>query len=138
MKYDENSDEELSESELIKLLKQEMGLNIDEVEIHLYLLDKNGNGSVSFDEFKSWYQSHENLRFVRDGTRFALVKSAIEMFKRYDVDGSFSLDREELKAVIREFNGNPALVDSAMEQLDTDHNGKVSFQEFLTWLNWIP
>merc|ERR1712183_551540 len=138
MKYDENSDDELNEKEFVCLMKNEMGLDTDQVEVYLYLLDKNGSGTISFTEFKQWYDSNENLKFIRDDSRFSIMKSAIDLFKRYDADGSFALDRDELQTVIAEFGGNRMLVDDAMMQLDTDQDGKVSFQEFLKWLNWIP
>ena len=67
-----------------------------------------------------------------------MIRNAIELFKRFDVDQSFGLDRCELEKVILEFGGDPSSVETAFQQLDTDGNGKISFQEFLRWLNWLP
>ena len=66
------------------------------------------------------------------------MKNAIELFKKFDTDNNFSLDTDELQKVIVAFGGNPGSVHSAKEQLDTDGNGKISFPEFLKWLNWVP
>ena len=137
-KYDENNDGQLNEKELMNLLCNEMGLTLDEVEIYSYLLDKDGNGLISFDEFKEWYNSDEELKTVRDNSRYQIIKNAIELFKKFDVDQSYALDREELQKVILEFGGDPKSVDEALRQLDADNNGKISFQEFLKWLNWVP
>ena len=65
-----------------------------------------------------------------------MIRNAIELFKRFDVDQSFALDRCELEKVILEFGGDVGSVETAFQQLDTD--GKISFQEFLRWLNWLP
>ena len=85
-KYDENDDQQLSDKELNNLLCNEMGLTFDEAEIYIYLLDKDGNGLISFDEFKQWYKSDDELKTVRDHSRFQVIKNAIELFKQYDVD----------------------------------------------------
>ena len=29
-------------------------------------------------------------------------------------------------------------LDSALQSLDTSGDGKISFSEFLNWLNWLP
>ena len=56
--------------ELTSLLCDEMGLSYEEAEIYIYLLDKNGNGLISFDEFRKWYSSEEELKSVRDHSRY--------------------------------------------------------------------
>lgn len=138
LKYDENQDEALNENELTNLFKNDFGLTTDEAEIYLYLLDDNGDGKISFEEFKKWFDSDENLKCIHDDSRFTIIRSAIELFKRFDTDRNFSLDRDELRNVIQEFGGNPDTVGTAFEQLDVDHDGRISFREFLRWLNWIP
>ena len=85
-KYDENGDEQLNEKELVNLLCNEMGLTLDEVEMYIYLVDKSGDGLISFEEFKEWYNSDEELRAVRENSRYQIIKNAIELFKRFDVD----------------------------------------------------
>ena len=71
-KYDANHDGTLNESEFHNLLVDDLGLTSDAVEIYQYLLDKNGDGAVSYDELKIWFHSEENLVNVSNDSRFEI------------------------------------------------------------------
>ena len=61
------------------------------------------------------------------------------MFKKYDVDNNLAIDKKEFKKLFQESGGKGSKTEKrAMKELDTDKNNKVSFQEFLDWLNWTP
>ena len=62
----------LTEGELMLLLKTEMALTTDEIEVYFLLMDKNGDTTISFDELKAWYASEESLKTVRDHSRYLL------------------------------------------------------------------
>ena len=55
------------------------------------------------------------------------------MFNRYDLDGNGRIDREELRAALRE--SSPGIpddaLDGAMAALDDDGNGSLDLAEFL-------
>lgn len=59
-----------------------------------------------------------------------------EAFRRYDTDGSGSIDREELKEVLEslgdELNANE--IDTILEEADTDGDGAIDYQEFCTMM----
>lgn len=137
-KYDLNRDGALSRKELEILLKEDLGLEEDQCEVYVYILDKDGDSCISYEEFHFWLRSKEKLKNVTDNGRFVILRKAIEMFKQYDRDSNFSLDREEVKSLLVNSGGMVENIDTALKELDVDHNGHVSFQEFLTWLNWIP
>lgn len=58
---------------------------------------------------------------------WTLKDEAIRVFKLGDADNNGALDMEELKDMLR----NPQYVETAMENLDTDMNGKISMREWL-------
>lgn len=110
----------------------------DQCEVYVYILDKDGDSCISYEEFHFWLRSKEKLKNVTDKGRFVILQKAIEMFKYYDQNSNFSLDREEVKKLLVNSGGQIENIDNALLELDVDNNGQVSFQEFLKWLNWIP
>ena len=58
-----------------------------------------------------------------------------EIFGHYDKDKSGSIDPTELLVLLRALGDEPTADDLAMalEALDLDHNGQISFAEFVTW-----
>ena len=62
----------------------------------------------------------------------------MDLFRRYDTDNSQALDRKEFCKLFIDVGGKEQNLDGALKELDRDGNGRISFQEFLRWLNWIP
>jgi len=60
------------------------------------------------------------------------------MFKSFDTDDSDTLDKTQFKNLITAIGY--ANVDSGklFKELDSHRNGKLSFVEFMKWLNWVP
>ncbi|KAK3098665.1 hypothetical protein FSP39_021751 [Pinctada imbricata] len=138
MKYDIDGNGKLDRNELTSLLKDDLGLTDSQVEAYYLLLDKDGDAKISFDELVSWLKSGERFKNIQDKTRYHRLQKAVKMFKKYDTDGSHSLDREEFKKLFCDCGGKAKKLDAAFASMDEDGNGKIAFQEFLKWLNWIP
>lgn len=138
LKYDKDGNGQLSKTELEVLFKNDLGFNKEQSEAYALLLDKDGNGEVSFEEFNSWLKSGEKFQNINDKSRYHRLKKAVDLFKKFDVDNSQALDRDEFKKLFKEVGGKPNKLDAALAELDRDGNNKISFQEFLRWLNWIP
>ena len=138
LKYDTDNSGHLGCNELKTFFKDDLALTEDQAQMYALLLDRDGNANVSFEEFKNWMRSGEYLQSVNDKSRYSVIKQAVDMFKQYDVDGSQALDREEFEKVMLDCGGKPEIVDSALQVLDCDGNGKISFLEYLKWLNWVP
>lgn len=136
-KYDSDGSGNLSISELPQLLQNDLGLSQEEAETYSLLVDKDASGKLSFDEFRAWLNSGEKFKNVNDASRFHLMHKAVEMFQKYDLDRSGGLDRNEFLKLHVEMGGQAQYVDSALNALDKDGNTKISFYEFLKWLNWI-
>ncbi|XP_066933976.1 calmodulin-like protein [Clytia hemisphaerica] len=137
-KYDEDKSGQLSQSELAVLFKEDLGFDDQQSEAYALLLDKDGNGEVSFHEFTSWLKSGEKLQNITDKSRYNLLVKAVDFFNRYDKDRSQALDPEEFKKLFLEMGGQEVHLEGALKEMDKDKNGIVSFPEFLRWLNWIP
>ena len=137
-KYDVNHDGQLSREELLVLFQDDLGLDDQQCEIYMYILDRDGDDSVSWDEFLFWMRSKERLQNVTDKVRYQLIRQALDLFQSYDKDHNFALDKNELKTVLINSGGRVENIETALQELDKDHNGNVSFLEFLSWLNWIP
>ncbi|EDO48530.1 predicted protein, partial [Nematostella vectensis] len=128
-KYDKDGSGRLQKTEMMELLKVDLGLDDKQAETFLLLVDKDGSGSVSFDEFYTWIHDKNTLQNIDDKSRYHKIRKAIEMFKKYDKDASGSIDREEFKQLMHE-TGNKVNIDKALKKLDKDGNGQISFTEF--------
>lgn len=137
-KYDHERNGKLDKSELKDLLEGDLGLSPEQACIYMLLLDQSGEHSVSFEEFFNWLRSGERFQNINDKSRFGKLCQAVEMFKSFDTDNSDTLDKTQFKNLLTAIGY--ANVDSGklFKQLDSHHNGKLSFVEFMKWLNWVP
>lgn len=69
-----------------------------------------------------------------DDDRLAELK---EIFSHFDKDKSNSIEAIELLKLMRALGEDPTADELAiaMEALDVDHNGTISFDEFVEWWN---
>eukprot|EP00941_MAST-03F_sp_MAST-3F-sp1_P003921 g3921.t1 len=97
-------------------------------------MDPNGDGSVTFDEFKSWYFREHPMTQEHVEMKIKFV------FDQIDEDGSGELDKEEVKQLCEKmgekmtsfFKGAKAL-DHAFALMDPNNDGTVTFEEFRDW-----
>lgn len=137
-KYDLERNGKLDRSELKDLLEGDLGLSPEQSCIYTLLLDQTGEHSVSFEEFFNWLRSGERFQNINDKSRFGTLCQAVEMFKSYDTDNSDTLDKEQFQNLIVSIGYPNADSDELFHKLDSHHNGKLSFVEFMKWLNWLP
>lgn len=138
-KYDTDGNGYLDKDELYTLLEDDLGLTQEQCELYHHLLDKNGDGLVSYEEFSVWFHSGENFKAITDKTRYYYLHTAIVMFKKYDEDNNLAIDEKEFHKLYIDLGQLMNLEEhEAMSQIDVDRNGRISFQEFLKWLNWVP
>ena len=140
-KYDVDGNGCLGKDEMLTMLRDDLGCKPDQAQACIFMVDKDGSGELSFDEFILWFRSEEGFKNIDNSSRYHTIKKAIELFKQYDKDGNGTIDREEFKELFKQFkqsNADDSQLDSALQALDTSGDGKISFPEFLTWLNWLP
>lgn len=136
-KYDTDNNGVLTKKELVRFLKEDLGLSTEQINVYTLILDKDGNQMITFDEFFSWIRSGENFQLINDHSRYSLVCKAVDLFKEFDIDKSETIDREELKKLLQSLGHKNIDVDKALSELDQNGDGVISFWEFLQWLNWI-
>lgn len=138
-KYDTDDSKSLGKREMLRLLKEDLGFEDDRAQACILMVDKDGCGEISFDEFILWIRTEKGFENIDDNSRFYIIQKAIELFKQYDKDGNDTIDREEFKKLMMSLNvSDDEKVDNALQALDKGGDGKISFTEFLAWLNWLP
>lgn len=137
-KYDTKRDGKLDEKEMKFFLEEIMGLDLHQSEIYFFLLDKDGDLEVSYGEFKDWLRSGERFQRLDNHPKFERVCRAFQYFKSFDTDDSGTLDREQFEAMMKYLGYHNQDMDKAFAKMDIHNNGKISFWEFMIWLNWAP
>lgn len=137
-KYDTKRDGKLDEREMKFFLEEIMGMDLHQSEIYFFLLDKDGDLEVSYGEFKDWLRSGERFQRLDNHPKFERVSRAFQYFKSFDTDDSGTLDREQFEAMMKYLGYHNQDMDKAFAKMDIHHNGKISFWEFMIWLNWAP
>lgn len=138
-KYDTDGSGRLGKKEVLTLLKDDLGLKEDQAQAQYMLMDKDGGGDMSFDELRVWLRSGQGFSNIDNSSRYYVLQKAIAEFKKYDKDGNGTIDKEEFKSLMRSLGySDESQFDNAMRGLDTSGDGKISFTEFLAWLNWLP
>jgi len=103
-------------------------------------LDVNGDGKISWDEFRGWYSRvHANFK---KGTKEEATFEGKALFRAYDRNHSGSLDAREFATFLHDLYqslGRPlpttAEVQETMKAVDTNGSGKIEAQEFHKW--WV-
>lgn len=136
-KYDVTYDGGLSKDELIVLMENDLGLTLEQIEVPFWLEYKNGKDKLQFDEFRECLEQGIKVTRISPDSRYSFMVSAIEMFRGYDTDRNKILDVAEFTQLHANCGGNPDHVIAALNILDRDGNGGISFYEFKKWLNWV-
>ncbi|XP_796620.1 calmodulin [Strongylocentrotus purpuratus] len=125
--FDKNGDGTITCAELGEVMKS-VGQNVPEAELKelIKLVDLDGNGSVSFQEFLTVI-----VKALQD-----LEKEIRAAFKTMDKDGSGSLSHAEVKQVFADFGEklSDKDVDALIKEADTDKDGTVNYEEFVAML----
>ncbi|XP_020892341.1 putative calmodulin-like protein 6 [Exaiptasia diaphana] len=132
----------VDQAALTSLIKNEFKGDIDvdenQIETILMLLDQEGNRSVTFDQFYKWYCRDDKLEAVKNDFTCRLIQKAVQTFKTFDKNDNGTIERDELQHLLKSLSFDAKRQQNAFETLDKDKNGKISFPEFLSWLNLLP
>ncbi|XP_074656147.1 calmodulin-alpha-like [Tubulanus polymorphus] len=124
--FDRDGDGNISVTELGTALRA-LGQNPTEAEIRAMVqqADKDGNGSIEFDEFLN-LMSRKYME-VADEER-----EMREAFKVFDRDGNGYIDANELRTVMTQIGEKltDAEVEEMIREADRDGDGRVNYDEF--------
>ena len=119
---DENGDGRITKNELIKGFKIH-NLNIknpeEEVEKLFLSIDTDNNGYLEYEEFTRVLINKRNL-MTEEILKFS--------FKFFDKDGNGEITESELEGIFGKRNSDK--LEKLVEEVDTDKNGKITFNEF--------
>ncbi|KAH3748475.1 hypothetical protein DPMN_182921 [Dreissena polymorpha] len=128
--FDRNGDKTISIEELRMGLKS-MGTTFTYKEAMLAAktIDKDKNGKIDITEFKEYIRQQFKKQDISTQAR--------EAFRVFDRDGNGSIDRKELKYAMKLLGEKLSEMDVSemITEADTNGDGKISFEEFLTLWN---
>jgi len=100
--------------------------NDEELEDMIRAVDLNGDGEIDFEEFISL------MRLRMDERQRDPEEDLRDAFNMFDADRSGYIDRDEVRALMKKLAQTLTEdeIDAIMEEVDTDGDGEISFQEF--------
>ena len=146
-KYDNDNSNSINMSELRNLFV-DMCINFSDdnlIAIQMYM-DKDSDGKISFDEFFNYWcvivsNDEEMLNNPENSVRLYRLTYAANLFRNTDTSGNRQISKEEFLPFYRQlynnYSANMAEVENALQYIDTDKSGSLSFQELINWLKWL-
>jgi Ca2+-binding EF-hand superfamily protein len=110
----------------LQQVMRKLGQNPSEADLieMINSVDDNGDNEIDFEEFLILMKSRIGERDPEKELRDA--------FAVFDTDGSGSIDRKELKRLMKKLGQalTEAELDAMMDEVDTNGDGEISFEEF--------
>eukprot|EP00005_Dracoamoeba_jomungandri_P003165 CAMPEP_0174250664 /NCGR_PEP_ID=MMETSP0439-20130205/770_1 /TAXON_ID=0 /ORGANISM="Stereomyxa ramosa, Strain Chinc5" /LENGTH=169 /DNA_ID=CAMNT_0015330795 /DNA_START=8 /DNA_END=514 /DNA_ORIENTATION=+ len=137
-KYDQDRSGSIDYDEFA-LCCREMGHRLTDTELQLAVkkIDTDGDGSISYDEWLNFWKTDDRFAKLRlSNGELETLNHCVSMFDKFDEDGSGTIDRDEFAAlhqILLEEGLTTLDVNRCMEDLDSDGNGEISFNEFVEW-----
>eukprot|EP01116_Phalansterium_solitarium_P024654 TRINITY_DN9088_c0_g1_i2.p1 TRINITY_DN9088_c0_g1~~TRINITY_DN9088_c0_g1_i2.p1 ORF type:complete len:304 (-),score=87.92 TRINITY_DN9088_c0_g1_i2:26-937(-) len=138
-KYDKDGTGTMSLQELQDFC-YDLGVHLsdDELVTAMQVLDADRSGSISYEEFMKWWKIVNNKHHLKLNTfqKVAVAKAA-QMFRKFDRDNSGDLDLHEFEKLHTKMMGIKLTrreLDRWMKVLDSDRDGRISFNEYVSWL----
>eukprot|EP00933_Yihiella_yeosuensis_P054483 TRINITY_DN52949_c0_g1_i1.p1 TRINITY_DN52949_c0_g1~~TRINITY_DN52949_c0_g1_i1.p1 ORF type:complete len:231 (-),score=46.91 TRINITY_DN52949_c0_g1_i1:216-908(-) len=112
------------------------------IEATMRAVDTNRDGTISFEEFSSWLQEDAQAALADSlSEEIGSQKGALKaVFRIFDTDDSGDISGRELKMLLERVcpQVRSKDVNTILGLMDTDHNGTISFQEFVEFLYAEP
>ncbi|XP_062098299.1 calcium-dependent protein kinase 29-like [Humulus lupulus] len=105
-----------------------LGSKLSEAEIQQLMeaADVDRNGTVDYEEFIT--ATMHRHRLERDGNLY-------KAFQFFDKDGNGYVTREELRQAMTQYDmGDEATIDEILDDVDTNKDGKITFEEFVAMM----
>eukprot|EP01087_Luapelamoeba_hula_P009542 TRINITY_DN2469_c0_g1_i1.p1 TRINITY_DN2469_c0_g1~~TRINITY_DN2469_c0_g1_i1.p1 ORF type:complete len:209 (+),score=43.80 TRINITY_DN2469_c0_g1_i1:44-670(+) len=139
-KYDADGSGAIDKKEFVDMC-YDLGyyLSRTELEIAIKLVDRDGSGTIDFDEFYKWWTTDERFtKFQLDDKMVDRMQQVSRYFRFFDKDRSGVLDKEEFRRCYADLTKNGMTkrsFDDCFNEIDTDGNGSIEFNEFVEWFN---
>ncbi|ORX77252.1 EF-hand [Anaeromyces robustus] len=140
-KYDKDHSGSITLEEF-KSMSYDLGYYLSDAEydIAVKTLDKTGSGSINYDDFAKWWKNSDRWNQIQlSEENMALLSALSGQFQMFDKDKNGSINSFEFKQFSQEIRKtmkvNAADDNEMFEQLDVNSDGKVSFNEFVDYVN---
>eukprot|EP01113_Clastostelium_recurvatum_P001096 TRINITY_DN1045_c0_g1_i1.p1 TRINITY_DN1045_c0_g1~~TRINITY_DN1045_c0_g1_i1.p1 ORF type:complete len:171 (+),score=60.05 TRINITY_DN1045_c0_g1_i1:26-514(+) len=141
-KYDKDNSGTIGRYEF-KNLCYELGyfMSDDEVKTALDMIDKDGTGHLSLDEFVSFWRDSDKFKKL-DEAQSERLKASVAYFRYFDPDNSGNISSGEYPSLHADLIKNSLLassatVDQGLARLDKNKDGKISFNEFMAYMDEV-
>ena len=113
----------------MRLLLEAIGENPTEEELFRFMadVDEGGKGEIEFSEFLRAFEKQRG-GLVDPEAEAEILDAFVALGGNKDKSGF--IDSSNLIRVVRDEFGMTVKLDKLMEELDLDHDGKISFSEF--------
>ncbi|TPX33581.1 hypothetical protein SmJEL517_g03565 [Synchytrium microbalum] len=112
-------------------------LSDQELEMAVRILDVNGDGNISYEEFIQWWSKDQRFETLRLSPEdFENLNRAVKNFQKYDKNLSGVIDVKEFPALYKELSAHGLTTKglaATLEDFDSNRDGKVSFNEFIQY-----
>lgn len=104
------------------------------IKVFFHMIDLNGDGKITYDEFFEWWFSTKRQRYCyfSDPVRSYLEK-AWEIFCRFSI--GHSIPYRKFSALMSYLKVTYSDVD--FDYIDINSDGSICFSEFCEWLGWF-
>jgi Ca2+-binding EF-hand superfamily protein len=104
-------------------------LSDGEVTMALKMIDKDGDGTVDYEEFVEWWRSSDRWgKLQLSEEQLTKLQNAAKYFRYWDKDGGGSIDREEFKGLHADLLKRGLTdkdLDRCLEDLDENRDGEI-------------
>ena len=131
--FDSNNDGRLDDAEMDEYLKY-IGFDRDSSETIKRVIDRDGDGYYSFEEFYTFLKNGRQLSVHMSNSCIAILELAFSYFKQYCVKGKNLVDRTGFRRMISDNGLSDVHLEPLFIHLDKDKSGFLSFPELMTYL----
>lgn len=101
-------------------------------------VETEGTGELSYEEFIAWWRSDDRWDHLQlTELQLRNMATVHEYFRWFDVEGDGELTHEEfagLHSYMLESGFEVGDAEEVLEEVDTSHDDKVSYNEFVVWM----
>ena len=112
-------------------------LSQDELTVGLALIDRDGNGKISYKEFSKFWQEDErfaHLKMKNEDVQWLL--QAVSHYKHFDKNHDGVLQLDEFRNVyddLKRYGAATKSFEAVVAELDDGETGTVSFNQYVQW-----
>ncbi|CAF1506064.1 unnamed protein product [Rotaria sordida] len=112
-------------------------LSDDQLEWAFTLIDKDGSGEISYEEFVSWWKNQSRFHHLQlSDEQLYRLHTIIALFRSYDKNNRGELDKDQFRKLYNDLIKSNILEPSKsakFDEIDLNHDGRLNFNELIAW-----